>query len=80
MLPIWRRSRRLITIGPATLVGTNPTFVAVADFIHVLCYLYLAGWAAGLDEPERQRLYRKWMRDCWHGRVKEVMAEMACGQ
>jgi hypothetical protein len=60
--------------------GYFADFVAVADFIHVLCYLYLAGWAVGADEAERQRRYQKWMRDCWQGRVAEVIQEMACCQ
>lgn len=56
--------------------GYFKDFVAINDFIHVLCYLYLAGWAAGRDEAERWTLYEGWLRACWQGRVGEVIEEM----
>lgn len=50
-------------------------FEPIADFLHLLCYLYLAVWAAGRDEAERWSLYLGWLRGCWQGRVAEVWAE-----
>jgi hypothetical protein len=52
-------------------------FEAIADFLHVLCYLYLAGWAVGHDEAERWKQYEVWLRDCWQGRVGSVIAALA---
>ena len=56
--------------------GYFPHFEAINDFIHVICYLYLAGWAVGRDELERWALYEGWLRSCWQGRVAEVIEEM----
>jgi hypothetical protein len=57
--------------------GYFPDFEAITDFIHVICYLYLAGWAVGRDEAERWALYAGWLRSCWQGRVRDVIAELA---
>lgn len=57
-----------------------PHFEAVADFLHVLCYLYRGGWAVGGDEASRWRQFETWMRACWQGRVEEVLAELAAWQ
>jgi len=57
-----------------------PHFEAVADFLHVLCYLYRAAWAVGGDEAARWRQFETWMRACWQGRVGEVLAELAAWQ
>jgi hypothetical protein len=54
-----------------------PHFEAVADFLHVLCYLYRGAWAVGGDEAARWRQFETWMRACWQGRVEEVLAELA---
>lgn len=54
-----------------------PHFVAIADFLHVVCYLYRAGWAVGSDDAARWRQYEAWMTACWQGRVGEVLAELA---
>jgi hypothetical protein len=53
--------------------GHFPDFEAITDFLHVLCYVYLAAWAAGADEAERWSIYVGWMRACWQGRVREVI-------
>ena len=50
-----------------------PDFEPIADFLHVLCYVYLAAWAAGADEAERWSSYVGWLRACWQGRVPEVI-------
>jgi hypothetical protein len=60
--------------------GYFPDFEPVNDFIHVLCYLYLAGGAAGGDEAERWSLYVRWLRACWQGRVAEVCVELRVWQ
>ncbi len=44
-----------------------PHFEAVADFLHVLCYLYRGAWAVGADEAGRWRQFEAWMRACWQG-------------
>jgi hypothetical protein len=62
--------------------------VAINDFIHVVCYLYLGAWAvttlvanqAGLtrrDEQAHEELYERWLGWCWRSRVGEVIEEMA---
>jgi hypothetical protein len=57
-----------------------PHFEAIADFLHVLCYLYRGAWAVGDDEGARWRQFETWMRACWQGRVGEVLAELAAWQ
>jgi hypothetical protein len=54
--------------------------VAIADFIHVLCYLFRAAWAVGSDEAERWRQFEVWMRACWQGQVAKVLAELQAWQ
>jgi hypothetical protein len=50
-----------------------PDFVPITDFLHVLCYVYLAAWGVGADEAERWSIYVGWLRACWQGRVTEVI-------
>ena len=57
-----------------------PQFVAIADFIHVLCYLYPAAWAVRADDRARWRQYESWMTACWQGRVSEVLTELTAYQ
>ena len=57
-----------------------PHFEAIADFLHVLCYLYRGGWAVGGDDASRWRQFETWMRACWQGRVGEVLSELAAWQ
>jgi hypothetical protein len=64
----------------ATHKGYFADFEAVADFLHVLCYLYLAAWAVGQQEAERWSRYVGWVRACWQGRVDGVLAELRLGQ
>lgn len=54
--------------------GYFPDFVPITDFLHVLCYLYLAAWAVGSDDNQRWSLYLEWLRACWQGRVVAVIA------
>lgn len=50
-------------------------FEAIADFIHVLSYIYVAAYAvAGVDG---WTTYARWLRACWQGQVAGVIAELA---
>jgi hypothetical protein len=51
-------------------------FVAIADLLHVLCYLYLAAYAVGKDEAQKWSIYVGWLWACWQGRVNEVIQEL----
>jgi hypothetical protein len=53
-----------------------PHFVAIADFLHVLCYLYRAAWVVGRDEATRWQQFEVWMTMCWQGQVDAVLAEL----
>ena len=53
--------------------GYFPDFEPIVDFLHVLCYLYLAAWGVGVDEAGRWSIYVDWLRACWQGRVGEVI-------
>jgi hypothetical protein len=53
-----------------------PDFEPIVDFLHVLCYLYLAAWATGGEQARRWSLYLAWLRACWQGRVSEVIEEL----
>ncbi len=57
-----------------------PHFEPIVDFLHVLCYLYPAAWAAGPGETKHWQQYVTWMTACWAGRVTEVLAELAVYQ
>jgi hypothetical protein len=60
--------------------GYFPHFEPIADFLHVLCYLYPAAWAVQPEEAAHWRQYVTWMTACWQGRVAEVVAELATWQ
>lgn len=64
--------------------GYFPHFVAINDFVHVVCYLYLVAWLSGgglgLDEDARHVQYEQWLARCWRGQVPEVIAAMAAWQ
>jgi hypothetical protein len=57
-----------------------PHFEAIADFIHVLCYLYPAAWAVQAETALRWQQYERWMTACWQGRVAVVLTELATWQ
>jgi hypothetical protein len=57
-----------------------PHFVPIADFLHVLCYLYRAAQVVGADEAGRWRQFEVWMTACWQGRTPEVLTELTVGQ
>jgi hypothetical protein len=60
--------------------GYFADFEPIVDLLHVLCYLYLAGWAVGQDEAQRWQTYAGWLRACWGGRVAEVIQELRVRQ
>jgi len=51
-------------------------FVPIADFLHVLCYVYRAACAVAADEVGRWRQYVGWLRACWQGRIAEVIGQL----
>jgi hypothetical protein len=55
-------------------------FEPIVDFLHVLCYVYLAAWAVGGSDEQRWSLYLGWLRACWRGRVDEVIEALAVWQ
>jgi hypothetical protein len=57
-----------------------PHFEPIADFLHVLCYLYPAAWAVQPAAAAHWQQYETWMTACWQGRVTEVVAELAVWQ
>jgi hypothetical protein len=57
-----------------------PSFEAITDFLHVLCYIYRAAWGVGCDEGQRWSIYVGWLRACWQGRVKEVIEALRLWQ
>jgi hypothetical protein len=52
-------------------------FEPIVDFLHVLCYVYLAAYAAGVGAEEPWSRYLRWLRACWQGRVGEVLEDLA---
>jgi len=50
------------------------SFTAIADFIHVVEYLYEAAQALYPDAALRWQNYVKWASACWEGRVQQVIA------
>jgi hypothetical protein len=56
--------------------GYFSDFEPIVDFLHVLCYLYKAAWGLGEETASRWSLYEGWLRQCWQGRVSEVVAEL----
>ncbi len=53
-----------------------PGAIAIADFIHVLTYVYLAAKAVAGSAPEHWEMYLGWATSCWQGRVAEVLAAL----
>jgi hypothetical protein len=51
-------------------------FEAIADFVHVLSYVFAAAMVVGGSVHAGWPLYARWTRWCWQGRVKEVLEEL----
>jgi hypothetical protein len=60
--------------------GYFPDFEPIVDFLHVLCYLFVAAQAVGGTAVEGWSLYAGWLRSCWQGRVSEVLGALAVAQ
>ncbi|HEX4608523.1 MAG TPA: LysR family transcriptional regulator [Urbifossiella sp.] len=56
--------------------GYFSDFEPVVDLLHVLCYRYTAARAVSPDESSGGSQYVAWMRACWGGRVRDVLAEL----
>lgn len=54
-----------------------PHFEPIADFLHVLCYLYPVAWAVQPEAAAHWQQYVTWMTACWAGQVSAVLAELA---
>lgn len=52
-------------------------FEPIADFIHVLGYVYAAAQAVGSDAAAAWSQYEQWLRACWQGRGDTVSAALA---
>jgi hypothetical protein len=53
------------------------TFTPIADFIHVLEYIYEAAKAGRSEPAARWLLYLRWATACWQGKVNQVIEELA---
>jgi hypothetical protein len=52
-------------------------FVAILDFVHMLCYLYTAAQACRpKDEPGAWALYEQWLRWAWSGEVQSLLTDL----
>ena len=55
-------------------------FIGILDFLHLLAYLYAAAQAvAGKATAAAWKLYERWLRWAWGGRVKELLAGLRAG-
>jgi len=53
-----------------------PSFTPIADFIHVIEYLYEAAKAWEPDAASRWQRYVEWASACWQGGVDQVIAAL----
>jgi hypothetical protein len=53
-----------------------PDFVPIADFVHVVEYVYDAAKAIHHDPAVRWQQYVEWAAACWQGRVADVIAQL----
>ncbi|MDN5939761.1 MAG: hypothetical protein L0H83_14015 [Salinisphaera sp.] len=53
-----------------------PSFTPIADFIHVVEYLYEAATALHEDTTARWSQYLAWSRACWQGNVNLVLEQL----
>lgn len=54
-----------------------PSFTGVADFIHVVEYVYDAAKALCDEQGERWKQYVAWAEACWQGKVATVTDELS---
>ena len=53
-----------------------PTLTPITDFMHVVTYLYVTATALASTVTERWQLYICWTKDCWQGRVGQVIQNL----
>jgi hypothetical protein len=53
-----------------------PTFTPIADFIHIVEYVYEAAKALCPDTATRWARYLRWSSACWQGNVDQVIEEL----
>jgi len=51
-------------------------FTPILDFIHALSYIYMTAKTVTQTADEAWDRYLRWMKDCWQGRVSEVLVEI----
>jgi len=56
-----------------------PTFTPIADFIHIVEYLYEAAKALHTDQAARWTRYLAWAQACWQGEAGQVIDELHQG-
>lgn len=54
-----------------------PTFTPIADFIHVVEYVYEAAKVISCEPAERWKQYAAWAEACWRGDVAGVLDELS---
>jgi len=54
-----------------------PEFIAIADFVHALTYIYESARASTTGSDEFWPTYVRWLTALWEGRVAEVSADLA---
>jgi len=57
-----------------------PDFVPIADFVHVVEYVYTAAKTVHADAPSRWRQYLEWATACWKGDVATVLGDLRVWQ
>ena len=57
-----------------------PKFKPIADFVHVVEYVYSLAKAVARDEASRWQLYLEWTTACWQGRVADVVESLRAWQ
>jgi hypothetical protein len=55
-------------------------FVPIADFVHVVEYVYSAAKTVHADAPSRWRQYLEWATACWKGDVATVIGDLGVWQ
>lgn len=53
-----------------------PTFIPIADFVHVVEYVYTTAKAIHPDVAARWQQYLAWATACWQGRAGDVIEEL----
>lgn len=57
-----------------------PEFVPIADFVHVVEYVYSAAQAVSPEPRARWQQYLEWTEACWQGRLDDVLEALCAWQ